>query len=98
MAADERRMNPPSASIASLRGDFARLVSAHAVGDRKQPNLLVGEECVFVSLPNAADVRNGTGADQRGSQGVARESRGGPDHWRRRSGQYTGRMGSSQYH
>ena len=39
------------------RGDLARGVAAHAVGDEEQPGVVLDEERVLVVLPLAADVR-----------------------------------------
>ena len=36
------------------RGDFAGVMTAHAVGDHAEPELLVNREAVFVGRPDAA--------------------------------------------
>jgi hypothetical protein len=37
-------------------GDFAGVMTAHAVGDHAEPELLINREAVFVGRPDAAFV------------------------------------------
>ena len=44
------------------RGDFAGVVTAHAVGDHAEPELLANREAVFVGWPDAAFVSESVSA------------------------------------